>query len=32
MVELRKVTKENFEEVIRLSVAENQASFVAQNI
>lgn len=32
MVELRKVTKENFEEVIRLSVAENQALFVASNV
>lgn len=32
MVELRKVTKENFEEVIRLSVADNQASFVASNV
>lgn len=32
MVELRKITKENFEEVIRLSVAENQISFVASNV
>lgn len=32
MVELREVTKENFEELIRLNVAENQASFVASNI
>lgn len=32
MVELREVTKENFEELIRLSVAENQASFVASNV
>lgn len=32
MVELRKVTKENFEEVIRLSVADNQVTFVASNI
>lgn len=32
MVELRKVTKENLEELIRLRVAEDQASFVASNI
>lgn len=32
MVELRKVTKENFEEVIRLNVNENQVSYVATNI
>lgn len=32
MVELRKVTQENFEEVISLSVVENQASFVASNV
>ncbi len=32
MVELREVTKENFEEIIRLSVAENQIPFVASNV
>lgn len=32
MLELRKVTKENFEEVITLSVTENQASFVPSNV
>ena len=32
MVGLRKVAEENFEELIRLSVAENQASFVASNV
>lgn len=32
MVELRKITKENFEKVIRLSVAENQIPFVASNV
>lgn len=32
MVELRKITKENFEEVIRLDLAESQKSFVASNV
>lgn len=32
MVELREITKENFEDVIGLNVDKNQASFVASNM
>lgn len=32
MVELKRISKENFEEVIRLSVAEDQIPFVASNV
>lgn len=32
MVELRKITKENYEECLKLNVAENQKEFVSSNV
>lgn len=32
MVELRKITKENYEECLNLNVAENQKKFVSSNV
>ena len=31
MVELRKITEENFEECLNLNIAENQKEFVSSN-